>query len=135
MTRHSLVENFESRDVMLAKGELVILLDNVNDRTGDKPTGYSGYQSGLDRIGALPHVMVKTRHGRKVRIPRSILSKEIIPFNCQLCPHPRIDSYRDYVDHLIDKHLRVQLLKGLDMSKKIPICPFPSCHGNDNILL
>merc|ERR1719233_2559748 len=30
---------------------------------------------------------------------------------------------------MIDKHLRVQLLKGLDMTKKQPTCPFPSCHG------
>merc|ERR1719233_491262 len=30
---------------------------------------------------------------------------------------------------MIDKHLRGQLLKGLDMTKKQPTCPFPSCHG------
>merc|ERR1712240_128180 len=58
-----------------------------------------------------------------------ILSKEIAVFKCQLCFHPSISTYRDYVDHMIDKHLRVQLLKGLDMTKKQPTCPFPSCHG------
>eukprot|EP00092_Neocalanus_flemingeri_P030498 GFUD01033112.1.p1 GENE.GFUD01033112.1~~GFUD01033112.1.p1 ORF type:complete len:952 (+),score=280.10 GFUD01033112.1:70-2856(+) len=73
--------------------------------------------------------MVKTRHGRKVRIPRHVLSKEVVDFNCQLCIHPSLSSYRDYVDHMIDRHLRVQLMRGLDMTKKQPTCPFPSCHG------
>jgi len=65
----------------------------------------------------------------KVRIPRHVLSKEVVVFNCQLCYHPALSSYRDYVDHMIDKHLRLQLLRGLDMTKKQPNCPFPSCHG------
>jgi len=128
MTRHALTENFDSRDVALGKGELVIILEN--ERSGDRGFGAAErYHGGPERIGGYHHVMVKTRHGRKVRIPRHILSKEIVVFKCQLCFHPPISTYREYVDHMIDKHLRVQLLKGLDMTKKQPTCPFPSCHG------
>jgi len=128
MTRHALTENFDNRDVALGKGELVIILEN--ERSGDRGFGAGDrYQGGLERVGGYHHVMVKTRHGRKVRIPRHILSKEIVVFKCQLCFHPPISTYREYVDHMIDKHLRVQLLKGLDMTKKQPTCPFPSCHG------
>jgi len=128
MTRHALTEDFDNRDVALGKGELVIILEN--ERSGER--GFGGndrYHGSIERVGGYHHVMVKTRHGRKVRIPRHILSKEIAVFNCQLCFHPAISTYRDYVDHMIDKHLRVQLLKGLDMTKKQPTCPFPSCHG------
>ena len=129
MTRHALTEDFDNRDVALGKGELVIILEN--ERSGDR--GFGGgeryHGGGLERVGGYHHVMVKTRHGRKVRIPRHILSKEIVVFKCQLCFHPPISTYREYVDHMIDKHLRVQLLKGLDMTKKQPTCPFPSCHG------
>jgi len=128
MTRHALTENFDNRDVALGKGELVIILEN--ERSGDRGFGVGDrYHGGLERVGGYHHVMVKTRHGRKVRIPRHILSKEIVVFKCQLCFHPPISTYREYVDHMIDKHLRVQLLKGLDMTKKQPTCPFPSCHG------
>jgi len=128
MTRHALTEDFDNRDVALGKGELVIILEN--ERSGER--GFGGgdrYHGSIERVGGYHHVMVKTRHGRKVRIPRHILSKEIAVFKCQLCFHPSISTYRDYVDHMIDKHLRVQLLKGLDMTKKQPTCPFPSCHG------
>jgi len=128
MTRHALTENFDNRDVALGKGELVIILEN--ERSGDRGFGAGErYHGGPERVGGYHHVMVKTRHGRKVRIPRHILSKEIVVFTCQLCFHPPISTYREYVDHMIDKHLRVQLLKGLDMTKKQPTCPFPSCHG------
>ena len=64
-----------------------------------------------------------------MRIPRHILSKDCVQFYCQLCPTGPMSAYRDYVDHMIDSHLRVQLLRGLDMTKKNPACPFPSCHG------
>jgi len=128
MTRHALTENFDNRDVALAKGELVIILEN--ERSGERGFGAGDrYPGGLERVGGYHHVMVKTRHGRKVRVPRHILSKEIVVFKCQLCYHQALSTYREYVDHMIDKHLRVQLLKGLDMTKKQPTCPFPSCHG------
>ena len=96
---------------------------------GEKGYGGDKYSSGLEKAGGYYHVMVKTRHGRKVRIPRHILSKDCVLFNCQLCDTKPMVAYRDYVDHMIDAHLRVQLLRGLDMSKKTPACPFPSCHG------
>jgi len=127
MTRHTLLENFDNfREVGLAKGDLVIVLEC--DRYGDKG-GDAWRYSGLEKAGGYYHVMVKTRHGRKVRVPRHLLSKEEVPFHCQLCSSPEIPSYRQYVEHMIDHHLRSQLLRGLDMSKKIPACPFPSCHG------
>ena len=133
MTRHALTENFDNRDVALAKGELVIILEN--ERSGERGFGAGDrYQGGLERVGGYHHVMVKTRHGRKVRIPRHMLSKDMVVFNCQLCSNPSLPTYREYVDHMIDKHLRVQLLRGLDMSKKQPTCPFPSCHGKSTII-
>jgi hypothetical protein len=80
-------------------------------------------------MAGLHHAMVKTRHGRKVRLPRSLLSPATVEFRCQLCDWPSLPSHREYVNHMIDQHLRVQLLSGLDMSKQQPACPFPSCHG------
>jgi len=127
MTRHTIIEDFDNRDVNLSKGDIVILLEN--DRYGEKGYGGDKYSSGLEKAGGYYHVMVKTRHGRKVRIPRHILSKDCVQFHCQLCQTPPMSAYRDYVDHMIDAHLRVQLLRGLDMTKKQPACPFPSCHG------
>jgi len=127
MTRHTITEDFDNRDVTLSKGDIVILLEN--DRYGEKGYGGDKYSSGLEKAGGYYHVMVKTRHGRKVRIPRHILSKDCVQFYCQLCETGPMSAYRDYVDHMIDSHLRVQLLRGLDMSKKNPACPFPSCHG------
>ena len=128
MTRHTITEDFDNRDVVLSAGDIVILLEN--DRYGEKGYGGDKYNSGLEKAGGYYHVMVKTRHGRKVRIPRHILSKECVQFHCQLCPAGPMTAYREYVDHMIDSHLRVQLLRGLDMTKKTPACPFPSCHGN-----
>ena len=133
MTRHQLLENFDNRDVSLVKGELVIVLEN--ERSGER--GYAGdryHGGGPERVGGYHHVMVKTRHGRKVRVPRNVLSKEGVVFHCQLCYNPALATYREYVDHMIDRHLRVQLLRGLDISKKQPTCPFPSCHGKKDIL-
>ena len=133
MTRHTITEDFDNRDVTLSKGDIVILLEN--DRYGEKGYGGDKYSSGLEKAGGYYHVMVKTRHGRKVRIPRHILSKDCVQFYCQLCETGPMSAYRDYVDHMIDSHLRVQLLRGLDMSKKNPACPFPSCHGKICIIL
>ena len=130
MTRHTIIENFHNYDVVLSKGDVVILLEN--DRYGEKGYGGDNYSSGLEKAGGYYHVMVKTRHGRKVRIPRHILSKDCVQFRCQLCEARPMTAYRDYVDHMIDTHLRVQLLHGLDMSKKTPTCPFPSCQGESN---
>ena len=98
----------------------MILLEN--DRYGEKGYGGDKYNSGLEKAGGYYHVMVKTRHGRKVRIPRHILSKDCVQFHCQLCicPAGPMTAYREYVDHMIDAHLRVQLLRGLDMTKKTP---------------
>ena len=45
--------------------------------------------------------MVKTRHGRKVRIPRHILSKDCVLFHCQLCSAPPMSAYREYVSALV----------------------------------
>ena len=129
MTRHTITEDFDNRDVTLSKGDIVILLEN--DRYGEKGYGGDKYSSGPEKAGGYYHVMVKTRHGRKVRIPRHILSKDCVMFHCQLCQTGPMSAYRDYVDHMIDSHLRVQLLRGLDMSKKNPACPFPSCHGKN----
>ena len=127
MTRNKLLENFDKCDVALVKGELVIILEN--ERSGERGYAVDRYHGGPERVGGYHHVMVKTRHGRKVRVPRHVLSKDGVVFHCQLCYNPPISTYREYVDHMIDRHLRVQLLRGLDMSKKQPNCPFPSCHG------
>ena len=127
MTRHALTAKFDNRDVVLDKGDLVIILEN--ERCGERGIVSGDRLHCSERVGGNHHVMVRTRHGRKVRVPRHILSEEIVMFNCQLCSYPPISTYRDYVAHMIDKHLRVQLLKGLDMTKKQPTCPFPSCHG------
>ena len=65
MTRHTITEDFDNRDVNLTKGDIVILLEN--DRYGEKGYGGDKYTSGLEKAGGYYHVMVKTRHGRKVR--------------------------------------------------------------------
>ena len=104
MTRHALMEDFDSRDLMLSKGELVIVLENERSGERSNSTGIGDrYQGNVERSVGY-HVMVKTRHGRKVRVPRHILSKEIVVFNCQLCSHQILPTYREYVDHMIDKH-------------------------------
>ena len=66
-------------------------------RYGEKGYGGDKYSSGLEKAGGYYHVMVKTRHGRKVRIPRHILSKDCVLFHCQLCSAPPMSAYRDYV--------------------------------------
>ena len=73
MTRHALTENFDNCDVVLGKVELVIILEN--ERSGDRGFGAGDRHHGrLERVGGYHHVMVRTRHGRKVRIPRHTLS-------------------------------------------------------------
>ena len=115
MTRHTITEDFDNRDVVLSAGDIVILLEN--DRYGEKGYGGDKYNSGLEKAGGYYHVMVKTRHGRKVRIPRHILSKECVQLHCQLCPASSMTAYREHLYHMIDSHLRVQVLWGLGKTK------------------
>ena len=69
----------------------------ICSRYGEKGYGGDKYSSGLEKAGGYYHVMVKTRHGRKVRIPRHILSKDCVLFHCQLCSAPPMSAYREYV--------------------------------------
>ena len=120
MTRHRLLQGFNNSYIGFEEGELVILLD---DRGSS-----GGYESLLPHPPQASHhlVMIKNRHGRKVRVPRSLLSPAVVEFNCQLCDCAPMALHRDYVTHMIDCHLRTHLLKGLNM-KKQPMCPFPTC--------
>merc|ERR1719430_737909 len=67
-------------------------------------------------------------------------SVETVPFNCHFCTHPGFPSHKEFISHLIDVHLRLQLLGGLDLSRSQPSCPFPNCVTTswpivDNLLL
>ena len=93
MPRHKLLENFDNRDVALIKGELVIILEN--ERSGERGYSVDRYHGGPERVGGYHHVMVKTRHGRKVRVPRHVLSKDGLSStaNCVTTPpSPRTGS-------------------------------------------
>ena len=120
MTRHRLLQGFTNSYIGFEEGELVILLD-------DRGTS-GGYEGLLPPPPQASHhlVMIKNRHGRKVRVPRSLLSPAVVEFNCQLCDCAPMALHRDYVTHMIDCHLRTHLIKGLNM-KKQAMCPFPTC--------
>ena len=80
-------------------------------------------------------VWVKSRHGKRFRMPRHLLrflysstpfanvevfykvhvlfqlflpSVETVPFNCHFCTHPGFPSYKEFISHLIDMHLRFE---------------------------
>ena len=84
----------------------------ICSRYGEKGYGGDKYSSGLEKAGGYYHVMVKTRHGRKVRIPRHILSKDCVLFHCQLCNATPMTAYRDYV-RLIAKFRQQHVLYDL----------------------
>jgi len=120
MTRHRLLGRFANGNILLAEGELVTVVE------AEAGPGMGPSQP----IQAGPHhLMVKTRHGRRVRLPLALLSPDPVPFQCPLCPHPPSASHREHVTHLIDRHLRLHLLGGLDLTRGQPACPFPSCHA------
>ena len=56
MTRHTITEDFDNRDVTLSAGDIVILLEN--DRYGEKGYGGDKYNSGLEKawVNILPNV-------------------------------------------------------------------------------
>ena len=70
---------------------------------------------------------VKSRHGKRLRLPRSVLrysnqirvqvlflhrsvaslsSPDTVPFCCHFCKHPGFASYTEFITHLVDMHLR-----------------------------
>ena len=119
MSRHVMVENFVSRDVSLFRGELVIML--VDSERPPLPETHS-----VSRL-----VFVKTRHGRKARVPLRLLSRDPVVFNCPLCDTEPVSSYTEHVRHLVHKHLDAELRKCLDNQGVGggPSCPFPGCAG------
>jgi len=132
MTRHRLLSRYDSGVLRLAEGELVTLLEADRLPAGQPPP--PAYQVGSHQV------WVKSRHGKRMRLPRSILSPETFPFCCHFCNHPGFASYSEFISHLVDMHLRLQLLGGLDMGRSQPSCPFPSCTATswpivDNLLL
>jgi len=132
MTRHRLLSRYDSGVLRLAEGELVTLLEADRLPAGQPPP--PAYQVGSHQV------WVKSRHGKRMRLPRSILSLETVPFCCHVCNHPGFASYTEFISHLVDMHLRLQLLGGLDMGRSQPSCPFPSCTATswpivDNLLL
>jgi len=132
MTRHRLLTRYDSGALRLAEGELVTLLEADRVPAGMPPP--PAYQVGLHQV------WVKSRHGKRLRLPRSVLSPETVPFHCHFCKLPGFDSYTEFISHLVDMHLRLQLLGGLDMGRSQPSCPFPSCTSTswpivDNLLL
>jgi len=132
MTRHRLLSRYDSGVLRLAEGELVTLLEADRVPAGQPPP--PAYQVGSHQV------WVKSRHGKRLRLPRSVLSLETVPFCCHFCKHPGFASYTEFISHLVDMHLRLQLLGGLDMGRSQPSCPFPSCSGTswpivDNLLL
>jgi len=126
MTRHVMVENFVSRDVSIYRGELVIVLEP--DRL---PTSVGNPRPVPEPHNVARQVFVKTRHGRKVRVPLSLLSREHVVFNCPLCDVEPQANYADHVRHLVHAHLESELRMGLDTkgAGSKPACPFPGCHG------
>ena len=71
---------------------------------------------------------VKSRHGKRLRLPRSVLrysnqsqvqvlflhrsvvslsSPDTVPFCCHFCKHPGFASYTEFITHLVDMHLRL----------------------------
>ena len=109
MYRVSLVRGYKGREYILEKGDMVMLEVETN-KTPSKEVA-----------------MVRTRHGRKVTVPRDILSKEIVKFTCQLCDTAQMNTYENYVMHMMDHHVRSQLVRGLDFSDGKLACPFKTC--------
>lgn len=110
MSRHLVEKPWASRNLYIEQGELLLLLEEPNK----------------------PLVTARTRHGRNIRVPLSILSRETVEFNCQLCGHPPFPDYTTYTSHLIEVHFRDQLVAGLDNTGcrgGMPSCPFPVCSG------
>jgi len=109
MSRRLVDKNWASRNIYLEKGDLLLLLEEP----------------------IKPLITARTRHGRNIRVPLSILSKECVEFNCQLCGHPSFNEYTSYTAHLIENHFRDQLMLGLDNTGRgvVPSCPFPVCSG------
>jgi len=71
MSRHLVEKPWASRNLYIEQGELLLLLEEPNK----------------------PLVTARTRHGRNIRVPLSILSRETVEFNCQLCGHPPFPDY------------------------------------------
>jgi len=110
MSRRVVERKWENRNVYLEKGDLLLLLED--------PTK--------------PLITARTRHGRNIKVPLSILSRDNIEFECQLCDSGPYPDYASYTAHLIEEHFREQLMTGLDFSSGksgMPRCPFPVCNG------
>jgi len=110
MSRRIVERKWENRNLYLEKGDLLLLLE--------EPTK--------------PLITARTRHGRNIKIPLSILDRDNVHFNCQLCSHSSFPDYATYTAHLIEEHFRDQLMTGLDFTSGkggMPSCPFPACNG------